>query len=71
VLVSLRAVTAGIAAPAGTCPEAAPDERELFLQQALDLFVVLFGSLEEALAQTAGSFGHGASIRLCWHTVKH
>jgi hypothetical protein len=60
-------VTARIAAPARASPEAAPDEGALLVEQALDLLVVLFGGLEEALAEATGSLGHGASIRHCWH----
>jgi hypothetical protein len=62
-------MTARIAAPAGAGPEATPDEGSLLVEQALDLLVVLFGGLEEALAEAADSLGHWVSIRLCWHNV--
>jgi hypothetical protein len=64
VLGSCRAVTARIAAPTRTAPEATSDERPLFIQKTPDLLVVLLRGLLQALAQTAGSLGHGVSIRL-------
>ena len=70
VLGSCGAVTARIAAPPGTGAEATSDERSLFVQEAADLLLVLLRGLLKALAQAAGSLGHGVSIRLAGILIK-
>jgi hypothetical protein len=63
-------MTARIAAPTRTGPEATSDEGALLVQEAADLLLVVLGGLLQALAQAAGSLGHGVSIRLAGILIK-
>jgi len=67
VLLAPCTVAAGVATNPRARAKAAADQGAVFVQDVLDLALLAFGGLAQALTETARAFAHEQRILPCWH----